>query len=326
MKNYKVKPLTKEQILISLDRLTRFKFTEEKYLRVFKDIILSNLIYPKFKRQELDVMDYAAMAELAAYIINISLKEDSLDEQQDFLINKELKSYENYLFNLDNEVQKLLDNKINYAAALNLIDDTAPLNLKWLKSLVSGCDARHLRNLHALRFPLEKVIICEGITEEILLPEFARLLGYDFDKNGVYVLSAGGKNQVVRAFYKLAEIIRLPLFVLLDNDALSNSEEIKPKLRPIDKIYLLKSGEFEDILPIPLVQKTLNYATENISSPLPEHIETGHTVEFLEDFFKNRGMHEFKKAEFAEMVKENLSDCIEVSDEIRNVIEAVIAL
>ena len=186
MKNYKVKPLTKEQILISLDRLTRFKFTEEKYLRVFKDIILSNLIYPKFKRQELDVMDYAAMAELAAYIINISLKEDSIDEQQDFLINKELKSYENYLFNLDNEVQKLLDNKINYAAALNLIDDTAaPLNLKWLKSLASGCDTRQMRNLHALRFPLEKVIICEGITEEILLPEFARLLGYDFDKNGV---------------------------------------------------------------------------------------------------------------------------------------------
>ena len=43
----------------------------------------------------------------------------------------------------------------------------------------------------------------------------------------------------------------------------------------------------------------------------------------LEDFFKKRGMHEFKKAEFAEMVKENLSDSLEVSDEIKNVIEAV---
>ena len=31
----KYKTLTKEQILISLDRLTRFKPTKEKYLRVF---------------------------------------------------------------------------------------------------------------------------------------------------------------------------------------------------------------------------------------------------------------------------------------------------
>ena len=220
-------------------------------------------------------------------------------------------------------MQKLLDNKINYAAALKLIDDTAPLNLKWLQSITAGMDTRRMRNLHALRFPLEKVIICEGITEEILLPEFARILGYDFDKNGVYVISAGGKNQVVKAFYRFSEILKLPIFVLLDKDAVSNSMEIQPKLRSTDRIYLLKSGEFEDILPVPLVEKTLNFATKNISLPLPEHIESGHTVEFLEDFFKKRGMHEFKKAEFAEMVKENLSDSLEVSDEIKNVIEAV---
>ena len=39
----KYKALTKEQILISLDRLTRFKPTKEKYLRVFFDIILGNV-------------------------------------------------------------------------------------------------------------------------------------------------------------------------------------------------------------------------------------------------------------------------------------------
>lgn len=322
MKDYKVKPLTKDQILISLDRLTRFKYTEEKYLRVFKDIILSNMINPRFKRHELDVMDYSELTKLAEYVINSSLGVDC-KSGVDFSINNELKEYENYLFNLDNDVQKLLDNKINYAAALKLIDDTAPLNLKWLQSIAAGMDTRRMRNLHALRFPLEKVIICEGITEEILLPEFARILGYDFDKNGVYVISAGGKNQVVKAFYRFSEILKLPIFVLLDKDAVSNSMEIQPKLRSTDRIYLLKSGEFEDILPVPLVEKTLNFATKNISLPLPEHIESGHTVEFLEDFFKKRGMHEFKKAEFAEMVKENLSDSLEVSDEIKNVIEAV---
>lgn len=322
LKDFKVKPLTKDQILISLDRLTRFKFTEEKYLRVFKDIIISNLIYPKFKRQELDETDYKTLTEIAEYIFNYSLKYLDIDNS-DLIINRELKMYENSVFYLNEAVQTLLDNKINYAAAITLIDDNAPLNLKWLKLLNSAADVHQMRELHALRYPLEKVVICEGITEEILLPEFARLLDYDFDRNGVYIWSAGGKNQVVKAFYQFVEYIRLPLFVLLDSDAAENSEEIKPRLRLKDRIYLLKSGEFEDILPVELVEKTLRYATENISVPFSENIEAGHTVEFLEEFFKHRGLHEFKKAEFAAMVKQNISDNIEVSDEIKNVINAI---
>lgn len=322
MKDFKIKPLTKDQILISLDRLTRFKFTEEKYLRVFKDIIISNLIYPKFKRQELDEIDYGMLSKIAENIFNVSLAPLNINDS-DYKINRELKMYENSIFSLDCEVQKLLDNKINYEAAITLIEDNSPINLKWLKTLPAVENSRNLRELHSLRYPLEKVVICEGITEEILLPEFARILGYDFDKQGVYIWSAGGKNQVVKVFYKLAECLKLPIFVLLDSDALENSKEIEPKLRKIDKVYLLKSGEFEDILPVSLVEKTLNYATENISFHLQENIETGHTVEFLEEFFKHRGMHDFKKAEFAAMVKQNLSENLDVSYEIKNVINEI---
>lgn len=86
-----------------------------------------------------------------------------------------------------------------------------------------------------LLFPVKKVILCEGITEEILLPEFARLCNYDFKENGIYVISAGGKNQVVKYFYKFAQNLKLPVFILLDNDAKENLEEIIPKLRPIVK-------------------------------------------------------------------------------------------
>ena len=56
--NLKIKTLTIEQLIISADRLTRFKDTETKYLRVFKDIIINNLIEPKLKKHELDNMDY----------------------------------------------------------------------------------------------------------------------------------------------------------------------------------------------------------------------------------------------------------------------------
>lgn len=318
MKDFKAKPLTKEQIIISIDRLTRFKYPEDKYLRVFKDIIISNIINPKFKRQDLDEMDYRRLRELADFVFEISLgKPESLE------INNKLADYENSVFKLDLNTRELLNNNINYAAAIRLIDDSAPLNLKWLKSLEDKNNLRDMRFLHTLRFPIEKIVICEGLTEEILLPEFAKLLNYDFDSYGVYVLSAGGKNQVVKLFYKLADLLKIPIFVLLDSDAVENSDEIKPKLRPIDRIYILKDGEFEDILPVKLVEKTLHYATENISFPVMQVIEQGHTVEFLEEFFKHRGLHEFKKAEFAEMVKENLSDSVEVSDEIKNVIQAI---
>ena len=50
----KYKKLTKEQIIISIDRLTRFKNTKEKYLRVFKDILTSCLLEPKLKKQEIE--------------------------------------------------------------------------------------------------------------------------------------------------------------------------------------------------------------------------------------------------------------------------------
>ena len=68
----KIKPLTKEQLTISVDRLTRFKDPEIKYLRVFKDIITNNLIEPKLKKQELDSMDYEDLKNIAEMIFNSS--------------------------------------------------------------------------------------------------------------------------------------------------------------------------------------------------------------------------------------------------------------
>lgn len=63
----------------------------------------------------------------------------------------------------------------------------------------------------------------------------------------------------------MVDSLKLPIFVLLDKDAKENLEEIKPKLRSIDKIHLLACGEFEDLLPLELVQRTLDYQLNNIS-------------------------------------------------------------
>ena len=58
LKQNKIKPMTREQIIIAIDRLTRFKPTIDKYLRVFKETILNNLITPNFKKKDLEEMSF----------------------------------------------------------------------------------------------------------------------------------------------------------------------------------------------------------------------------------------------------------------------------
>lgn len=299
----KIKPLTKEQIIISVDRLTRFKEPEIKYLRVFKEIILSNLVEPKFKKSELDNMSYDKLRDYSVSVINFSLG----GESSDLSINKKISDYENSVFKISENAQVLLDNRINY----NKINEILPPHsspLPW----------GEVKNFSFIK----KILLCEGITEEILLPKFAQILGVDFNKTGIHVVSAGGKNQVVKYFYHYAEILKIPIFVLLDNDAKENLEQIKPKLRDFDKIHLVKSGEFEDLLPNSLIEKTLKYETKNISiTEISKINEYSSTVEFLTEYFRHRGLHEFKKSDFAQAVKENIKNINDVSDEIKEIFD-----
>lgn len=324
MNNVKVKPLTKEQLTISIDRLTRFKNPDVKYLRVFGELITNNLIQPKYKKSDIEKMDSEEVKNLAEFIINYSLENLGLPKDEDYIINHRLYDYEKSVYIINENIEKFLKNKINYKAFVTLIDENSPKNLKWLKALGSPMDIKQERFKNSLRFPVEKVVIAEGATEETLLPEFAKRCGYDFDKEGIYVLSAGGKNQVVKLYYRLVDSLKLPIFVLLDKDAKENLEEIKPKLRPIDKIHLLACGEFEDLLPLELVQRTLDYQLNNISMMEKEMLNAPEPrVKILEEVFKTRGMHEFKKVEFAQMVKKNIKTNADISDEICEIINEI---
>jgi len=317
----KIKALTEAQIMISLDRLTRFKPTEDKYLRVFKDILVSNLLYPKFKRHQLDLMDYSVLAEYAENIFNFSISSLGANLSGDFTINKKLLEYEKSVFKCDENIEKLLKNKIDYNSASTLFDSTdLVINLQWLKSLSQSVNQQEARAKFGLKFPVEKVVIVEGITEEILLPKFASICGQDFDKMGITLISAGGKNQVVKLFYQFAEILKLPMFVLLDNDAKENYEEIQPKLRGFDLVHVIECGEFEDILPLNLIKRTLNRHLRNYSSvSLDDLRQDLPMTQILADIFKQRGM-DFKKAEFAALVGENIESANDSSPEIERII------
>lgn len=322
----KYKKLTKEQIIISLDRLTRFKNTKEKYLRVFSDIISSNLIEPKLKKSDILSLDYSEITKIAETIINESLPEINFDTS----INILLKDYENSVFNNDNETQKFLNNNIKYQNAINYINEDSPINLKWLKTIINNkIDLKllpKLREQNLLKFPIERVILAEGITEEILLPAFSKFLGHDFYQKGIQIIAAGGKNQVVKMYYKLAEELKIPIYVLLDKDAEDNINQIKPKLRNIDKIHLVSCGEFEDLLPHELIIKTVNKHFENFLSITEEDLNKNeglNTAKILAEIYRTKGLHEFKKAEFAKLVRSNIETQSDISEEIRTIIQEI---
>lgn len=317
----KIKALSKFQIQIAIDRLTRFKFTEEKYLRVFKEIILSNLILPRLKKSKLETLNYQTITEFAQAILNFSIEKNGVNLCGDFSINEKLKEYEISTFKQDRKSVILLDNKIEYKSAIKLFGAKVPINLKWLKSLSDSDLSATTRIKNSLLYPLEKIVIAEGITEEILLPKFAKNYGLDFEKAGIYMISAGGKNQVVRLFYKLADVLKLPIFVLLDNDAQENYSEILPKLRTFDKVHVLKIGEFEDALPHTLILRSLNNYFKNFAQVNAQELEQNLPMtKILEEIYKEKGFFEFKKSEFAHLISENLTTA-DFSSEISQVID-----
>ena len=320
----KYKNLTKEQIIISIDRLTRFKNTKDKYTRVFYDILTSALIEPKLRKNYIETMNYEYIVGLVEEIVNESIKQYTTITS-DFSLNNIIKSVENSLFYNDNETQVLLNNKINFLGAVTLLEKPSAYNLKWLVEAANCTDVKKLeflREEHSLRYPIEKVILVEGITEEILLPAFSKFLGKNFDKNGIQVIAAGGKNQVVKMYYKLINEIRRPIYILLDKDAEENIKQINPKLRKIDKIHLVSCGEFEDMLPKSLIVKTVNNHFENfLTIDEKDLISDYPTARVLSELFRTKGLHEFKKSDFAKLIKSNISNKSDISEEIESIIK-----
>ena len=300
----KFKKIPPDYITVILDRLFRLKPAYERYERVFSDIINKFLI--KENKEEINQTDLnlEEKINLAVQIFNSSLNSKA---QDDFLQNY-IKSEEGRLYNKNNISDIYLNAQLNYHAALELIKENENLkdNLKFLIKLIDlKQNPESIRAEYSLRYPIEKILLCEGATEEILLEELCKICGYDFKKEGIYVLGAGGKNQVARKYYSMIEEIKIPIFILLDSDAIQTQELILPKLRTQDRIYIIKCGEFEDILPKNLIINALNCRYESCYKCFEEdfHKDTKTTKELYE-IFKQKGFGDYKKADFAKTIKE----------------------
>ena len=245
--------IKKEDLILALDRLTRFKYPEISYYRVFSEIICKYLIHPHITKNQIKELDTNTLKSIIEKIWNESVNYYSPDAEQDKKLNEIIIDEINNTYNLSKDIQTLVNTELNINTVLDFIpeDKEQPINLKRLNYIKNNPDNLiKQREKYALRFPVEKVVLCEGITEEILLPKFAQLSGYDFDKNGIKLISAGGKNQVAKIYCELKDELKIPIFILLDADASATSDIIKNVLRNQDCIYLIKHGEFEDISPI----------------------------------------------------------------------------
>lgn len=320
-----------EELILAIDRLTRFKFPESKYNRVFREIISKHLIIPKISFKEYENLRIDYVCGLIEKIFNESLCALIKDSKQySCELYKKVVEFESHVFLMNEQTLALLRAKVPYEAILSLCDEkNLSLNLKfWRIFMNSTLEAKEIRKKYDTKFPIEKLVLAEGITEEILLPKFAKILGHDFDKSGILVIPAGGKNQVAKDYLKFSPKLKIPIVVLLDADAKPIAETILAKLRNIDQLILIEKGEFEDILPLELIEKAINYkflnffkvSQSDFSNELPR-------VKNLEEIYRINALGEFKKAEFAHNVEAVISSKADrlLSQDIKNIIAKIIS-
>lgn len=327
-KNFKFKNLTYDELLINLDRLSRFKLPEISYKRVFIDIVLKCSIYPKFTKNELEELDAKLLSFLVKTIWNTSI--DVIFGKSDYDKTNVLQlTLLNTFKNIDISTKTLIKTKLKIQKLLASSNyEKLPLNLKFLSetmflSNIEDITAKSISN--KLLFPVRKLIIVEGITEEILLPVFASKLGYDFKKYGIFILGSGGKSKSPVLYNNLKGKLKIPIILLFDADASDICSSLKKNIDKKDKLICLDKGEFEDILSINLIKRSLNNEYEPISKVTILEIKLyNKRCNFLQDFFRSRQLGEFKKAKFAKILSNNIKYKSDISEDIKILIDNII--
>ena len=315
----KFKKIPKEYFSTILDRLTRFEPAYIRYKRVFDDII--NKFALDFKLKSLTLDEEIKIVE--------NIFNSSLDGSSDFKINDVILNLENKYFIKNELSNKYINARIDIGGMVGCIDieNNSAKNVVWLKNIVqSDFDLDKIRYEKSLLYPIEKIVLCEGETERVLLNSLFKKYDYDFEREGILLISAGGKNQVARKYYEMIEYTKIPFLILLDKDAFLIKMLIDEKLRKMDKIYILKSGEFEDLFSFEILKNAVNIAhNSELQCVREDFLINNSNVKNLENIYRKYGFGEFKKAHFANVLKDyveqNTSKNDFLNSEIKDVVE-----
>ncbi len=334
-KSVKYKLMSRQELIVNLNRLTRFKLPEDAYGRVFSSVILKYLIYPKYTKDDIEFLAPEFISEIVAEIWNKSVENIFGRAEFPDITYKVCKLLiDNTYKNIDGRTKIYINTKLNFSEILKSISTgQMPLNLKMpatanskiKKTVFTYKDLIDLRIKYNLKFPLSKLIIAEGITEEILLPVFADKLGYNFDKCGIYILGAGGKSKSLNLYAMLRDKVKIPITLLFDADAGDINKILKTNLRTKDKSVIIQNGEFEDILSLNLIKRALNNEYD-IAVPLTkkELYIYDRMCRNIENFYRTRRLGEFKKSKFSGIIAKNIKYKTDITCEIKNLFKLML--
>ncbi len=326
----KFKHLNHEELVISLDRLSRFKLPYESYNRVFLSILSTKLISPKYSVEELENTDEKTIVRLVEMIWNTSVANLYQVNQKKIETNSALYLLADSVFFIsDKRTKAFINAKLNIEPILlSLNTENIPINLKYLLNtykLKNNSEIFETSRKFGLKFPIRKLLIVEGITEETLIPVFADKLGYNFDKQGIFVMGAGGKSKSPTLYSKLKDELKIPVVLLFDSDATEICELLKNNIIKKDKIIMLQKGEFEDILSLNLIKRTLNNQYEPATPILLQELKNDEKMcNNIENFYKIRNLGEFKKAKFSKYISENIKYKTDITEDIENLIKNIV--
>ncbi len=332
----KYKLLTKDELIINLDRLSRFKLPDYTFNRVFTDIIIKCLISPKYSKDEINELDSKYFSHIVEKIWNDSVRKIYNKKSSDNIALDALRLIVNKSFkNQQERTKTLLKANLELGNILeNLEYKNIPFNLQFLKDIHTEIKNKNDLNIEKLKeirnkkgtfYPIEKLVIVEGITEEILLPEFAKRLNKDFGKHGIYIYGAGGKSKSPSLYMELKDKLNIPVILLFDSDAKEISESLKKILNKKDKCIIIENGEFEDILSLNLIKRTLNNEYKPATQLLISELKTETKMcENIEYFFRTRHLGEFKKSKFAKLISENIKYKTDITEEINKILSKIL--
>jgi putative ATP-dependent endonuclease of OLD family len=94
-------------------------------------------------------------------------------------------------------------------------------------------------------FFANKIVLVEGLTEEFALPVYLQQVGLDTLKEGIDIISVGGKGNLAK-WWRLFSFFKIPTFVCFDND--SKDDKDKNKRRDALIAIGIVDEEIEDLL------------------------------------------------------------------------------
>jgi hypothetical protein len=202
-----------------------------------------------------------------------------------------------------------------------LLDELLPQVEGWVRDVFP----RFSKMAHIVR-PIQLLVLAEGATEELLLPAIAEAMGYNLDYEGVMVISVGGKNQMLQQYVHYAELLKVPISIVMDQDALPLFPDLKHYCRDHDQIFILEEGEFEDIYAPELIVKTVNdfyFPTQTLTLQAFGKLEGGNRVKTLQTLWQQLGIGVFDKVSFAQRLVETIRQEKLISPAMQHLIEKI---